>query len=122
MLQRPVDLTPSLLTASVSPCYVSKSVAHSPSHKRNHTASREASRRNAVAIVVSERVPLSEALYAGAACTAVYRLVTRPPQRLSMGTPVGLCDILGRTPNDPIVPEAVTRTAARSLAGGHATR
>jgi DNA-binding Xre family transcriptional regulator len=52
----------------------------------------------------------------------VYRLVTRPPQRLSMGTLVALCDILGCTPNDLIVPEAVTRTAASSIAGGGETR
>jgi DNA-binding Xre family transcriptional regulator len=46
----------------------------------------------------------------------VYRLVTRPPQRLSMGTLVALCDILDCTPNDLIVPEAATRRAASSIA------
>jgi DNA-binding Xre family transcriptional regulator len=30
----------------------------------------------------------------------VYRLVTQPPQRLSMDTLVALCDILQCTPND----------------------
>ena len=32
----------------------------------------------------------------------VYRLVTHPPQRLSMDVLVALCDILGCTPNDLI--------------------
>lgn len=32
----------------------------------------------------------------------VYRLVTAPPQRLSMDTLAALCDILGATPNDLI--------------------
>ena len=37
----------------------------------------------------------------------VYRLVTHPPQRLSMDVLVALCDILGCTPNDLIQPEVV---------------
>ncbi|WP_405639020.1 helix-turn-helix domain-containing protein [Streptomyces sp. NBC_00019] len=37
----------------------------------------------------------------------VYRLVTQPPQRMSMDTLVALCDILQCTPNDLIKPEAV---------------
>jgi DNA-binding Xre family transcriptional regulator len=37
----------------------------------------------------------------------VYRLVTQPPQRLSMDVLVALCDILGCTPNDLIEPEVV---------------
>ena len=32
----------------------------------------------------------------------VYRLVTHPPQRMSMDTLVALCDIFGCTPNDLI--------------------
>jgi DNA-binding Xre family transcriptional regulator len=32
----------------------------------------------------------------------VYRLVTTPPQRLSMDTLAALCDILGATPSDLI--------------------
>ena len=39
----------------------------------------------------------------------VYRLVTRPPQRLSVDTLVALCDILECTPNDLIVPEVVNK-------------
>lgn len=37
----------------------------------------------------------------------VYRLVTQPPQRLSMDTLVALCDILGCAPNDLIEPVVV---------------
>ena len=37
----------------------------------------------------------------------VYRLVTQPPQRMSMDTLVALCDILDCTPNDLIKPEIV---------------
>jgi DNA-binding Xre family transcriptional regulator len=40
----------------------------------------------------------------------VYRLVTQPPQRLSMDTLVALCDILECTPNDLIIPEAINKT------------
>jgi DNA-binding Xre family transcriptional regulator len=39
----------------------------------------------------------------------VYRLVTQPPQRLSMDVLVALCDILGCTPNDLIEPEVVNQ-------------
>lgn len=37
----------------------------------------------------------------------VYRLVTQPPQRLSLDTLVALCDILDCTPNDLIEPEVI---------------
>lgn len=37
----------------------------------------------------------------------VYRLVTQPPQRLSMDTLAALCDVLGCTPNDLIEIDAV---------------
>jgi DNA-binding Xre family transcriptional regulator len=40
----------------------------------------------------------------------VYRLVTQPPQRLSLDTLAALCDILGMTPNDLI---EVTATPAQ---------
>jgi DNA-binding Xre family transcriptional regulator len=42
----------------------------------------------------------------------VYRLVTQPPQRLSVDTLVALCDILECTPNDLIVPEVVNKPPA----------
>lgn len=35
----------------------------------------------------------------------VYRLVTQPPQRMSMDTLVALCDILQCTPNGPAMPQ-----------------
>ncbi|OEJ21829.1 Cro/Cl family transcriptional regulator [Streptomyces agglomeratus] len=47
----------------------------------------------------------------------VYRLVTQPPQRLSMDTLIALCDILECTPNDLIKPEAVN-TQVRKTADG----
>lgn len=47
----------------------------------------------------------------------VYRLVTQPPQRLSMDTLVALCDILGCTPNDLIVPEVVAGSARKTADG-----
>jgi hypothetical protein len=66
---------------------VSKSVANPPSHKRNHTASREASRRNAAAILTPEQLPLSEeAFYAGAACMAGRNLPVRQLGRRAGGT------------------------------------
>ncbi|MFJ2575104.1 helix-turn-helix domain-containing protein [Streptomyces halstedii] len=46
----------------------------------------------------------------------VYRLVTQPPQRMSMDTLVALCDILECTPNDLIKPEVVN-TPLRKTAG-----
>jgi hypothetical protein len=49
----------------------------------------------------------------------VYRLVTRPPQRLSMAILVALCDILDCTPNDLIEPEVVN-TPVRKTGGGDA--
>lgn len=46
----------------------------------------------------------------------VFRLVTQPPQRLSMDTLAALCDILECTPNDLIEIE-VTSTSLRKVAG-----
>jgi DNA-binding Xre family transcriptional regulator len=50
----------------------------------------------------------------------VYRLVTRPPQRLSMDILVALCDILGCTPNDLIEPEVVNTLVRKTGGGGDA--
>src|SRR2546430_5465363 len=50
----------------------------------------------------------------------VFRLVTQPPQRLSMDTLAALCDILDCTPNDLIeigVAQASVRKAAGASAG-----
>ena len=53
----------------------------------------------------------------------VFRLVTQPPQRLSMDTLAALCDILDCTPNDLIEIEAVNtevrKTAGAEAAGRH---
>ena len=51
----------------------------------------------------------------------VYRLVTQPPQRLSMDTFVALCDILDCTPND-LVEVEVTNTQVSKAAGGPSAR
>ena len=48
----------------------------------------------------------------------VYRLVTQPPQRLSMDTLAALCDILGCTPNDLIEVEVVNEQILRGAQGG----
>ncbi|MGA5565299.1 helix-turn-helix domain-containing protein [Streptomyces platensis] len=48
----------------------------------------------------------------------VYRLVTNPPQRMSMDTLVALCDILDCTPNDLIKPEVVNTPVRKTTAGG----
>lgn len=50
----------------------------------------------------------------------VYRLVTQPPQRMSMDTFVALCDILDCTPNDLIEPQ-VANVQQRKTAGGETT-
>ncbi|WP_040783849.1 helix-turn-helix domain-containing protein [Rhodococcus ruber] len=50
----------------------------------------------------------------------VYRLVTAPPQRLSMDTLAALCDILACTPNDLIEVDVVNTPVART--GGPAER
>jgi DNA-binding Xre family transcriptional regulator len=53
----------------------------------------------------------------------VFRLVTQPPQRLSMDTLAALCDILGCSPNDLIEVEAAggqARKAAGDAAGAPA--
>ncbi|MCL6293252.1 helix-turn-helix transcriptional regulator [Streptomyces sp. 43Y-GA-1] len=47
----------------------------------------------------------------------VYRLVTQPPQRMSMDTLVALCDILQCTPNDLIKPEVVNAQVRKTADG-----
>src|SRR2546427_11573466 len=47
----------------------------------------------------------------------VFRLVTQPPQRLSMDTLAALCDILGCTPNDLIEVEAVNAKVRKTADG-----
>ncbi|AUS35711.1 helix-turn-helix transcriptional regulator [Rhodococcus sp. GOMB7] len=48
----------------------------------------------------------------------VYRLVTQPPQRLSMDVLVALCDILGCTPNDLIEAQVVNQQVSKTAGGG----
>jgi DNA-binding Xre family transcriptional regulator len=50
----------------------------------------------------------------------VYRLVTQPPQRMSMDTLVALCDILQCTPNDLIKPEIVNAQIRKTDSGAAA--
>ncbi|WP_446221526.1 helix-turn-helix domain-containing protein [Nocardia sp. IBHARD005] len=47
----------------------------------------------------------------------VFRLVTQPPQRLSMDTLVALCDILACTPNDLIEPQIVNQQIRKTADG-----
>lgn len=51
----------------------------------------------------------------------VFRLVTQPPQRLSMDTLAALCDILNASPND-LIEIQVVNTQVRKTASGGATR
>jgi len=48
----------------------------------------------------------------------VYRLVTQPPQRLSMDTLAALCDVLGCTPNDLIEVTAAATEVRKSAGSG----
>ena len=48
----------------------------------------------------------------------VYRLVTQPPQRLSMDTLAALCDILACTPNDLIEVEVANAEVSKPAAAG----
>lgn len=45
----------------------------------------------------------------------VYRLVTQPPQRLSMDTLVALCDILECAPNDLIAVEVTNLQVGKAV-------
>lgn len=47
----------------------------------------------------------------------VYRLVTRPPQRLNMDVLVALCDIFECTPNDLIEPQVTNVQVAKTSDG-----
>src|SRR4051812_29333268 len=66
----------------------------------------------------SELVPLLAARGIVLSREQVFRLVTQPPQRLSMDTLAALCDILTCQPNDLIeiqeVTEKVTKTAGET--------
>jgi len=47
----------------------------------------------------------------------VFRLITQPPQRMSMDTLCALCDILGCTPNDLIEVEVVNLQVRKTADG-----
>jgi len=47
----------------------------------------------------------------------VFRLVTQPPQRLSMDTLAALCDILECTPNDLLEVETVNAQVPKTASG-----
>jgi DNA-binding Xre family transcriptional regulator len=49
----------------------------------------------------------------------VFRLVTQPPQRMSMDTLAALCDILACTPND-LIEVTTARATVRKAAGSTA--
>lgn len=66
----------------------------------------------------SELVPLLAERGVHLSREQVYRLVTQPPQRLSLDTLAALCDILDVTPNDLI---EITATAAQVRKTGTST-
>jgi DNA-binding Xre family transcriptional regulator len=68
----------------------------------------------------SELVPLLAERGVHLSREQVYRLVTQPPQRLSMDTLAALCDILGCTPND-LTEVQVANQQVRN-AGGDSSR
>lgn len=47
----------------------------------------------------------------------VFRLVTQPPQRMSMDTLAALCDILGCTPNDLVEVQVVNQQVRKTADG-----
>jgi DNA-binding Xre family transcriptional regulator len=63
----------------------------------------------------SELVPLLAERGIHLSREQIYRLVTQPPQRLSMDTLAALCDILDCTPND-LVEIAVVNEQTRKTA------
>jgi DNA-binding Xre family transcriptional regulator len=65
----------------------------------------------------SDLVPLLAERGVSLSREQVYRLVTHPPQRMSMDTLVALCDILGCTPNDLIRPVIVNTQVAKAADG-----
>jgi DNA-binding Xre family transcriptional regulator len=66
----------------------------------------------------SELVPLLAERGIHLSREQVYRLVTQPPQRLSMDTLAALCDILACTPNDLIEVQAVNKQVRKASGDG----
>jgi DNA-binding Xre family transcriptional regulator len=63
----------------------------------------------------TDLVPLLAARGVHLSREQVYRLVTHPPQRLSMDVLAALCDILKCTPNDLISVEVVNAQVAKAV-------
>ncbi|KOX00265.1 MULTISPECIES: helix-turn-helix domain-containing protein [Streptomyces] len=68
----------------------------------------------------SDLVPLLAERGVSLSREQVYRLVTQPPQRMSMDTLVALCDIFGCTPNDLIKPTVVNAQVKKTAGGEEA--
>jgi DNA-binding Xre family transcriptional regulator len=66
----------------------------------------------------SELVPLLAERGVHLSREQVYRLVTQPPQRLSMDTLAALCDILGCAPGDLIEITATNQQARKAAEQG----
>jgi DNA-binding Xre family transcriptional regulator len=64
--------------------------------------------------VTSELVPMLADRDVHLSREHVYRLVTKPPQRLNTEVLVALCDILGCAPNDLITPVVETTRRAKT--------
>ncbi|MGH3715238.1 MAG: helix-turn-helix domain-containing protein [Micromonosporaceae bacterium] len=65
----------------------------------------------------SELVPLLTERGVHLSREQVFRLVTQPPQRLSMDTLAALCDILDCAPNDLIDIKVVNAPVAKAASG-----
>ncbi len=65
----------------------------------------------------SDLVPLLAERGVSLSREQVYRLVTQPPQRMSMDTLVALCDIFACTPNDLIRPMVVKAQVSKTADG-----
>lgn len=65
----------------------------------------------------SELVPLLAERGISLSREQVYRLVTQPPQRLSMDILAALCDILDCQPNDLIKVQVVNQAVRKATAG-----
>ncbi|MFI9586392.1 helix-turn-helix domain-containing protein [Streptomyces sp. NPDC052236] len=65
----------------------------------------------------SDLVPLLAERGVSLSREQVYRLVTQPPQRMSMDTLVALCDIFECTPNDLIKPKVVNAQVKKTADG-----
>jgi DNA-binding Xre family transcriptional regulator len=65
----------------------------------------------------SDLVPLLAERGVSLSREQAYRLVTQPPQRMSMDTLVALCDIFGCTPNDLIKPTVVNVQVRKTASG-----